>query len=262
MNKKLAAVQMECITGNIDKNTKTIIGFLEKMKKEEHEILLAVFPEMALYGYESLEKIHLICDQNIINEYLEKIATVCKKLQVDAVVGGPYFSYKGLENALYFADSKGSIQHIYSKRYLIKQERRVFVPGDSYNTCKTEYGKIGFLICWDSAFPETARAYAKAGVDMLIISAAWENPYGRQWELAVCGRSFDNDLPVIASNRIGGSETVSFAGQSMITDCMGNILIQETKGLESYITMNLQELLSKDKRYDFGSQIEELKEEG
>lgn len=261
MKKYVAAVQMDCISGNMKENTRHMVHLLEKMKKEKPGIVLAVFPEMALYGYEKLEEISVRYQQQEIAKYLEEIAATCESLQLNAVVGAPYFGKAGLENALYFLNTQGKVQHVYSKMHLIEAERNVFVPGDSYGICSTSWGKIGFLICWDSAFPETASVYARAGVEVLVVSAAWESPYERQLELAVCGRSFDNDVPVIASNRIGKSDGLSLAGQSMITDCLGNILARETQDRENYVTAEWEQMLSKEKRQGFGSQIEELKEE-
>lgn len=260
MKKYAAAVQMDCISGNIKENAEHMIRMIEKMKREEPGIVFAVFPEMALYGYEKLEEIAIRFRQWEITECLKEIAITCEQLQLDAVVGAPYIGGLGVENALYFLNTKGKVQRVYSKIHLIGAERAVFVPGDSYGICNTSFGKIGFLICWDSAFPETARVYAKAGVKLLVISAAWENPYGRQWELAVCGRSYDNDLPVIASNRIGKSGGLEFAGKSMITDCLGNIIAKEAESKDIYIIADLQQMFSKEKRQGFGSQIEELTE--
>lgn len=262
MKKYVAAVQMECVSGNIKENTRHIIRLLKTMKKEEPGILFAVFPEMALYGYERLEEISMRYQQQEIMKCLEEIATVCKNLQLDAVVGAPYFGETGLENALYFLDTAGKVKHVYSKMHLIAAEISVFVPGKTYGICQTSVGRAGFLICWDSAFSEEANVYAKAGVELLVISAAWESPYERQWELAVCGNSFANDVPAAASNCIGESDGLRLAGRSMLTDCMGNILAEETKGRETYIIADLEQMLSKKKRQGFGSQIEELNNEG
>ena len=167
-----------------------------------------------------------------------------------------------MENALYFLDTAGKVKHVYSKMHLIAAETSVFVPGKTYGICQTSVGRAGFLICWDSAFSEEANVYEKAGVELLVISAAWESSYERQWELAVCGNSFANDVPAAASNRIGESEGLRLAGRSMLTDCMGNILAEETKDRESYIIADLEQMLSKKKRQGFGSQIEELNNEG
>lgn len=48
----------------------------------------------------------------------------------------------------------------------------------------------------------------------------------------------------------------------MITDCLGNILAEKTDGREGFITADLDQMLTKEKRRGFGSQIEELKDEG
>ncbi len=261
MAKYAAAVQMDCITGDLKENTEHVIGLLEKMKKEEPELILAVFPEMVLYGYERLYEISQKYGQNEIESCLNRIAQKCKSLQINAVAGAPYYGKKGLENALYYLNTRGKVQHVYSKIHLIEMERSVFVPGDAYGVCSTDFGKAGFLICWDSAFAKTVETYVRAGADFLIVSAAWERAYERQWELAVCGRSFDNDIPIIAANRIGKSGEQELAGHSMITDCMGNTIEVGTAEEEAYLIADLQQILSKEKRKGFGSQTEEQKEE-
>ena len=36
--------------------------------------------------------------------------------------------------------------------------------------------KIGLSICYDIRFPELYRAYRKAGADIMVNMAAWDNP--------------------------------------------------------------------------------------
>lgn len=95
----------------------------------------------------------------------------------------------------------------------------------------------------------------------MIVSAAWELPYRRQWELAVGARSFDNSIPVIASNRIGRDGTAEFLGNSLITDCMGEIAAENVSGREGFVIARADMLFCKEKRKSFGSQIDELREE-
>ena len=57
MEKYVAAVQMDCVTGAVEENTIHIIQILKRMKRENEAVTLIVFPEMILYGYEKLEKI-------------------------------------------------------------------------------------------------------------------------------------------------------------------------------------------------------------
>ena len=119
----VAAVQMECITGEIRENSTHIIRLLEQMKQKQPEVVLAVFPEMALYGYEKLEEISTRTSPSEIEENLKEIASVCQAQRLNAVVGAPYFGKTGLENALYFLNIQGVVQHVYSKMHLIETEK-------------------------------------------------------------------------------------------------------------------------------------------
>lgn len=257
----LAAVQMDCIVGDIKQNTTQAIRLLENLLKKEPDIALAVFPEMALYGYDRFQDLKQKYTQEDINHALTKIAAVCKKNQVEVIIGAPYYHTSCIENALYYISDAGAIQKAYSKIHLVEVEQNCFQPGDTYSILKTRLGKVGFLICWDSAFGEPARLYAKSGADFLIVSAAWEAPYERQWELAVCGRSFDNSLPVLAANRVGEDGNCSFFGQCLITDCMGNICTDNIGNQEGFAIAEWTEVLDSRKREDFGAQIKELRED-
>ena len=257
----LAAVQMDCIVGDIKQNTSHAIRLLENLLEKEPDIVLAVFPEMALYGYEKFEDLKRKYTQKEIDHALLTIAAVCKTNQVEVVIGAPYYHTSGIENALYYISDTGAIQQVYAKTHLIEAEQNCFQPGDTYSILETPLGKVGFLICWDSAFVEPARLYAKSGVDLLIVSAAWEAPYERQWELAVCGRSFDNSIPVLAANRVGEDGNCSFFGQSLITDCMGNICTDNIGNQEGFVITEWTEVSDARKREDFGTQIKELRED-
>lgn len=260
MTSYLAAVQMDCIVGDIKQNTTHAIRLLENLLKKEPDIVLAVFPEMALYGYEKFEDLKRKYTQKEIDHALLKIAAVCKTNQVEVIIGAPYYHASGIENALYYISDAGAIQQAYSKIHLVEAEQNCFQPGDTYSILETRLGKVGFLICWDSAFGEPARLYAKSAADLLIVSAAWEAPYERQWELAVCGRSFDNSIPVLAANRVGEDGNCSFFGQSLITDCMGNICTDNIGNQEGFVITEWTKVSDARKRELFGSQIQELRE--
>lgn len=261
MEKYVAAVQMDCEVGNMEVNTKNAIRLLKNLMKKEPKVVLAVFPEMALYGYDELDQLSGRCSEEEIDYCLQLISDTCKMYQIDVVIGAPFYGEAGMENALYYLSKQGTVQHVYSKMHLIQSEKEVFQYGKEYGTCQTSLGKIGFLICWDTAFPEPARIYREAGVDLLIVSAAWEVPYEEQWELAVRGRSFDNSIPTIAANRIGTDGNVRFFGRSMVINSMGSILAEEKREQEGYILVEQSKLIDQSKRAVFGSQIEELREE-
>lgn len=71
------------------------------------------------------------------------------------------------------------------------------VPGDSYPVFDTDFGRVGMLVCWDSYFPEPARAMVLQGAEILLISTAG-NPTHRHF-----ARAMENGVYVVVSCRSG-----------------------------------------------------------
>lgn len=255
----IAAVQINCREGNIKHNANHIKEFILNIKNDKDNILIAVFPEMCLYGYENFENIIKNYTQSDISDCLENIMDTCILTGIDAVIGAPRITSEGVENAQYYISHKGSITHVYSKIHLISCEKGKLKPGSKFCIYNTPLGKAGFLICWDLAFPEAARIYGKSGADFIIASAAWESPYVNQWCLSLCSRSFDNSIPVIGANRAGRNSDSIFIGNSIITDAMGNIIARADNEKECYIKASLADISYIDK--EFGQPVFELRED-
>ena len=253
-NPLAAVVQMKCIEGDLQANTAHLITMLEKMVNMHPQLSLIVFPEMILYGYAEFDRISTRYTQKDILNSLSNIAVCCQNYQCEVVIGAPYIKKNHIENALYFIDKGGFITYIYSKQHLINKERAYFTAGKELRLFPTVLGKTGFLICWDSAFPELARQYYQAGAEALIICAAWEKPYGNQWQTVCRARSLDNSLPVLASNQTGHQLTYDFAGHSMICDRIGNP-IHEMEAEEGYILSPVNKLLDRTCLLKFGSPV-------
>ncbi len=252
----IAAVQTDCVEGNIKENTQIIIDFLHQM--ENDDVSLAVFPEMCLYGYENLEEIPRKYTQKDILSSLENIALVCAEVHTEAVVGAPFIADNYVENAQYFITNKGNIFHIYSKIHLINFEKNKFVSGNRLKTCQSTLGRLGFLICWDTAFPEAARAYGKANAQLIAVSSAWEKPYLNQWHSLVCSRSVENCMPVVAANRVGKNSLSHFVGHSVITDCSGNVLVEGDGITPCCVKARVEDVFRLDR--EFGVPLNEVKE--
>lgn len=84
-----------------------------------------------------------------------------------------------LYNSTVFFDSTGTIRDIYHKIHLAGDENAVFTAGTNLHTLDTEFGRLGFAICWDMQFPETARELARKGSDLILCPTwGWEWIYG------------------------------------------------------------------------------------
>ncbi|MFT3983403.1 MAG: N-carbamoylputrescine amidase [Lachnospiraceae bacterium] len=142
-------------------------------------------------------------------------------------------------NSVAVIDADGSVLGCYRKTHipdgLPYAEKFYFTPGDTgFKVWKTRYAQIGVGICWDQWFPETARAMALLGAELLLYPTAigseptLELDSKEHWQRCMQGHSAANLMPVIASNRIG-TETdrdsgMTFYGSSFITDETGQLL--------------------------------------
>lgn len=147
-------------------------------------------------------------------------------------------------NSIAIADADGEVLGVYRKSHIPDgpgyQEKYYFRPGDTgFKTWRTKRGHIGVGICWDQWYPETARAMAVQGAEVLFYpTAIGSEPYDAaldthlQWQRAMQGHAVSNAIPIVAANRIGleNNEGVEqkFYGHSFIADHTGELV--ETLG--------------------------------
>ncbi len=164
-----------------------------------------------------------------------------QKLAAELHVVLPISFYERHHNAYYnsiaIIDADGTVLGVYRKSHIPDgpgySEKFYFTPGDTgFRVWHTRYGCIGVGICWDQWFPETARAMALMGAELLFFpTAIGSEPQDPtldsrpHWQNTQCGHAAANIMPVIASNRIG-TETqedteITFYGSSFIADETG-----------------------------------------
>ncbi|MDM8559703.1 N-carbamoylputrescine amidase [Candidatus Parabeggiatoa sp. HSG14] len=143
-------------------------------------------------------------------------------------------------NSVMVIDADGRQLGVYRKTHIPDgpgyQEKFYFNPGDTgFKVWQTRYGVIGVGICWDQWFPETARAMALQGAELLFYpTAIGSEPQAshidssEHWQRVMQGHAAANLMPVIASNRIGKeigeSCEISFYGTSLIIGATGEII--------------------------------------
>lgn len=168
----------------------------------------------------------------------------------------PASVYEKAGNAFYnsvaIVDADGSLLGTYRKAHIPESpgyhEKFYFSPGDTgFKVWDTRFGKIGVAICWDQWFPESARAMALLGAELLFYpTAIGAEPQDLSidsrdhWQRAMQGHAASNVMPLIASNRIGTESgerwTVTYYGSSFIADNTGAIVKQADRTSEAVIT--------------------------
>lgn len=145
-------------------------------------------------------------------------------------------------NSVAVIDADGQSLGLYRKSHIPDgpgyQEKFYFSPGDTgFRVWDTAVGRIGVGICWDQWFPETARAMALMGADVLLYpTAIGSEPHDPaidsrdHWRRVMQGHAAANMAVVAASNRIGVESwencQIRFYGGSFIADETGALLAQ------------------------------------
>lgn len=90
------------------------------------------------------------------------------------------------------------------------------------------------MVCWDQWYPEAARLMALQGAELLIYPTAIgytdnddEAEQQRQreaWTTVMRGHAVANGLPVVAVNRVGREDEISFWGSSFVAGPQGEML--------------------------------------
>jgi len=105
---------------------------------------------------------------------------------------------------------------------------------------------LGCPTCWDQWFPELARAYSLAGAELLIYPTAIGSEPDHPgfdteplWQQVIVGNGIANGTFMVAINRIGFEDPLTFYGSSFISDPYGRILVQAPRDEPAVLVADL-----------------------
>lgn len=152
-----------------DDNVRDSLNRIDGLVKEyENKIDLIVLTETFNSRITSVEY-----DKTFITLESEHI----KMMKAKAKEHGVYlaFSFRertgegGISNSALLIDRNGEVISYYRKTHLTHGEKLAgLTPGEEFVVCDTDFGRVGFAICWDLYYPETARALVKKGAELII----------------------------------------------------------------------------------------------
>lgn len=131
-------------------------------------------------------------------------------------------------NTAVLHDKTGTAVAEYSKVHLFRlmDEEKYLTAGNQLTLVETEWGMTGLGICYDLRFPELFRQYALAGAKMVMLPSEWPHPRLMHWRTLLRARAIENQMFVIACNRVGETNGTSFFGHSCIIDPWGETVIE------------------------------------
>jgi predicted amidohydrolase len=116
------------------------------------------------------------------------------------------------------------------------RESASYGAGDLFEAFDTPVGRLGMMICYDKAFPESARALALNGAEIVVCMSAWpgsrtnasadltEDRWKRRFDLFDQARALENQIVWLSANQSGRFGDLNFVCSAKIVAPGGEIL--------------------------------------
>ena len=254
----VAATQMACsknVSENVDKAESLI---RDASSKGAQIILIQELFESQYFCMDQKEELFDLSKPFENHPTIDRMSKLAKELKVVLPVSFFEKANRAYYNSVAVIDTDGKVLGKYRKSHIPDgpgyQEKFYFNPGDTgFKVWNTAYAKIGVGICWDQWFPEAARAMVLKGAEILLYPTAIggepEDGFDSSdmWQRAMIGHSAQNQIPVIASNRIGNEDGIEisnyFYGRSFVTNHVGDKIAEGSRDKEEVLLgkVNLSE---------------------
>ena len=237
----LAVVQMDCATGEPERNLATIARFARAAAAQQAD--LAVFPECATTGYFLGDRLTEMAEPPD-GPAARRLGEIAQENALTMAVGA-YTQRDGdvYDSQLLFGPD-GSCLAVYDKAHLFAGERENCRAGERACVVETALGRVAMTVCYDFMFADYVRRLADLGADLIVNSTNWiADAYQREtwgWTGPVtqglaATRALENGAFVAMANRVGREEAapgLSFTslGHSCIAGPSGRILAALTEG--------------------------------
>jgi N-carbamoylputrescine amidase len=237
-NVTVAATQMACSSdaaANIARAEKLV---REAAAKGAQIILIQELFESLYFCQDQIHAFFNLARPLSENAAIAHFAPIARELGVVLPISVFERAGQNFFNTIAILDADGTNLGFYRKTHIPDgpgySEKFYFSPGDTgFKVWDTKYARIGVGICWDQWFPETARAMALMGAELLFFpTAIGSEPQDPtldsrdHWQRTMQGHAAANLTPLISSNRIGtepGAKNtqITFYGSSFIADPTG-----------------------------------------
>ncbi len=228
------AVACVSIPGQADigANAKAIIAALER--EAAHKSRLVVFSECVLSSYD--HKLMRSVTQEQVDAALTTIRDACRRLDLYAVVGSPYYENGKRYNGAFVIGPRGQIVKRYTKIH--KVEGALFEEGDQLAIFRIDDVPTTIMICHDERYPEIFRIPVLAGAKVgIYISCESKKPDQKldNYRSQVMARAVENQITVIHCNTGDGGVDGGSHGHSRIIDMNGRIMAEAGSGVDEVI---------------------------
>ena len=154
----------------------------------EPALRYVVLPELFTCAYSALESVYLYAEDAECGESARFFTALARELGIYIAYGfaeGVAGSPAGVFDSSNLVGPEGVVA-TYRKRNLVRTtpEHFVFTPGTESQIVDAGGLRVSLAVCWDLGFPEMVREAALGGADLILVPAAWREPWGFQYDLS------------------------------------------------------------------------------
>ena len=233
---KIGIAQIDCQVGDVDTNCKTIASMVRKAADADCNVV--VLPEMSDTGYD-METIraHASTWDRGPCEMLRGLAA---DLGISVICGLSEREDDRIYNAAAVIDGAGTVIAKYRKAHLFcvpgVREDRYLARGESLTLTRLGGFTLGIMICYDLRFPEMARALALGGAEVMVVVSAWPVRRAGNWRILSAARAIENQVYLVAANRVGSDGPLLFCGTSRLLDPTGADVVCASETEQTLLT--------------------------
>lgn len=226
---KIALGQFDVILGDSAANLETVARLAAAAAAERADIL--VLPELWSTGYD-LERADRHAS-GVGSGIFRSTAELAAQYGIHLL--GSCLSQIGescIGNTAVLFDGKGVSLGAYSKTHLfgLMEEEKYLTAGNQLALLDTRWGKVGLAVCYDLRFPELFRAYTLGGAKIVFLPSEWPHPRLAHWQTLLRARAIENQIFMVACNRVGSSRGFDFFGHSCVVDPWGETVVEGGEG--------------------------------
>ncbi|MBZ9636940.1 nitrilase-related carbon-nitrogen hydrolase [Clostridium sp. FP1] len=215
---KLALAQVDIAWEDKAINKETTLQFIKQASTEKVDMIF--FPEMTLTGFSM--NTSLIGENN--NETTEFFKEMSSKFNI--FIGFGYVEgTTNSKNKYSVVAPSGEELVNYTKihPFSFGGEPEFYQSGNQIEFFNAFDFTIAPFICYDLRFPEVFQIASKPAT-LITVAANW--PLGRRehWITLLKARAIENQCYIAGVNRVGKGNGLTYSGDSMIIDPLGNII--------------------------------------
>ena len=210
-----------CQLDQVWENQSANIENITDMIKNVNGLDLLVFPEMTLSGFSMSPNA-----SSLLDEHHQFFSEIAKVKQANVIYGGVDES----QNCLFQISREGTRVGRYAKRHLfaLDGESESYSGGSDSTVLHLDGVTIIPAICYDIRFAYQLWAQA-ADAQAAVVIANWPQQRQSHWETLLKARAIENQMFVIACNRVGSSPSQQYVWGSMVISPLGEVLATSSR---------------------------------